>query len=310
MSAGSGKTSGEWTAGGGQAAGDVATGEGAAGAATRGSSVGGAVALPASSFLGELDAGQAAELGAYALRLLGPGPVGAVVAAFGLLFIPSSNNLNVTGPVPGVPGLSYSWNRDETLLHLSYADANGKRTNFTAQLEDDVFRDQNGNVVARILPGGTIVVDKDIVFPDSANDNEPKLCPLPAKDKRTNDLGLDYENYIKKIVNPENPTLPFMGYVLPNAAKAVTFDDCEHSTGTMVEIKDGYEGFLASNWGRSFLAEFFLEQAMAQVEAAGTRPVRWYFSQKDVADYAREIFKSAGLGNIEVKFVPRPGREK
>jgi hypothetical protein len=133
-----------------------------------------------------------------------------------------------------------------------------------------------------------------------------------VNDKRTNDFGLEYENYIKSIVNPENPTPSYMGYVLSNAARAVSFDDCEHSTGTMVEIKDGYAGFLASDWGRGFLAEIFLEQATNQILAAGTRRVRWYFSQKQVADYAKEIISRApaGLQNIEIIFEPWPGNWK
>jgi hypothetical protein len=87
-----------------------------------------------------------------------------------------------------------------------------------------------------------------------------------VKDKRTNDRGLAYENYIKNIVNPGNPTLPYMGYRLSNSANAVTFDDCEHSTGTMVEIKDGYAEFLESDWGQGLVARLFLKQAMDQIQ--------------------------------------------
>lgn len=100
-----------------------------------------------------------------------------------------------------------------------------------------------------------------------------------------------------------------MGYALPNSAKLVTFDDCEHSTGTMVEVKDGYAGFLKDDGGKALLARLFAAQAADQVYAAGTRSVRWYFSQKDVAEYAERIFEKAGL-NIEVQFVPWPGRKK
>jgi hypothetical protein len=79
----------------------------------------------------------------------------------------------------------------------------------------------------------------------------------------------------------------------------------------MVEIKDGYAGFLASDWGRRFLAAIFLKQATDQILAAGTRPVRWYFSQSEVADYAAEIFSQAdALQNIEIIFKPWPGRKK
>jgi hypothetical protein len=75
------------------------------------------------SWIGELDAAQVVELGACASRVLGP--AGAAVAAFGLLFIPSPNNLRVEGEVPEIPELKYFWNRDETELHLMYDHADG-----------------------------------------------------------------------------------------------------------------------------------------------------------------------------------------
>jgi hypothetical protein len=53
----------------------------------------------------------------------------------------------------------------------------------------------------------------------------------------------------------------------------------------------------------------FVEQATDQVQAAGVRPLRWYFSQKAVADYAEKIFGDAGL-DIEVKFEPSPGSKE
>ncbi len=166
-------------------------------------------------------------------------------------------------------------------------------------------------MVGRVLSSSTVAIDVAAVSPDLVDDDEPKLCPDPVKDRRTNDIGLDYENYIKSIVNPENPTPPFMGYELPNDARAVSFDDCEHSTGTMVEIKDGYAGFLESDWGKQLVEQMFVAQAMDQLQAAGARPVRWYFSQKEVADYAEEIFsEDDALQNIEVIFKPWTGRKK
>jgi hypothetical protein len=90
--AGSGRTSGEWT---------------------RGLSV-----------LGDLTAEAAEQLGRFALRLLSP-TLGEAAAAFGLLFIPSPNNVRVEGEVSDLPGLSYSWNRDESLLHFAYGSGDG-----------------------------------------------------------------------------------------------------------------------------------------------------------------------------------------
>lgn len=77
----------------------------------------------------------------------------------------------------------------------------------------------------------------------------------------------------------------------------------------MIEIKDGYVGFLDSDWGKAFVARIFVEQAMDQVQAAGDRPLRWYFSQKAVADYERQIFsKKEELKNIEINYEPWPGK--
>ena len=304
--AGSGKPSGEWTNGAaGSGDGSVRTTASTDGAQK--SSFLGRMPAPAPSFLGTLDAAQVAELGAYAARMLGP--IGAAAAAFGLLFIPSPDNVRVEGEVSEIPGLRYSWNRDETLLHLTYADPDGGKRIFSAQLVGDVFRDAQGRVVGRVLSDNTVAIDAAAVSSDLVDDDEPRFCPDTTKDKRTNDLGLDYENYIKSIVNPENPTPPYMGYMLPKVAGSVAFDDCQRSTGTMVEIKDGYAGFLDSDWGKAFVARLFMKQAIDQVQAAGGRPLRWYFSQKVVADYARQIFsEKKELKNIEIKYEPWPGR--
>ena len=307
--AGSGRTSGEWTDSE-ATGGDDAARVGTAGQAAQGPSLLGRMPLPAASFLGELNAAQAAELGAYALRVLSP--VGVATAVFGLLFIPSSNNLRVEGEVPEIPGLKYSWNRDETELRLTYDGPDGIRQTFTAQLQEDVFRDQRGQVVGRVLPQGDVAIELRALPLIPANDNEPKLCPDYSPDRRTNDKGLEYENYIKSIVNPGNPTPSGMAYILPNPSsggKGVLFDDCERATGTMVEIKDGYADFLRTEWGARLLQRLFLDQASRQIEAAGLRPVRWYFSQKPTADFAKEIFKDdLKLRNIDIEFRPWPGR--
>ncbi len=289
--AGSGRASGEWTS-------DDSTSS---------ISPGGAVAAPAAAPLGDLFPAAVDSLGEFAAGLLARfgGPAAAV---FGLLFIPSSNDLNVKGEVTGVPGLSYSWNRDQSLLHLSYVAADGETTNFTAQLEDDVFRDQNGNVVARILPTGNIVVDKTAVFPDSANDDEPKLCPMPGLDK-PGERGRDYEDYVKSIVNPIDTTPRYWGFQLidPTSGDLVYYDDCQHETGMMVEAKGPvYAKLLAYGWGRDSIAGEWRSQSASQLAAAGTRTVRWYFAEPEAAAFAEELFRTsdAGRERIEIRALP------
>lgn len=265
------------------------------------------------SWIGGLDAAQVVELAGYVSRVLRPGGVAA--ALFGLLFIPSPNNVRVEGEVPEIPGLRYSWNRDERLLHLSYDGANGVRRTFTAELQGDVFRDQRGRVVGRVLPDGNVVVDTAAVSPDLLQDDEPRLCPAPTKNKRTNEKGKEYEVYIKGIVNPGNPTPPGLAYELPNPRKIgamVSYDDCQRTTGMLVEIKDQYAGLLKFPKGLDSVEEDFLGQSARQVAAAGGRPIRWYFSEAGTAEFARDLFKTTDEGRetIDIEWRPWPGRQQ
>ena len=174
------------------------------------------------SVLGDLSAEAAEQLESFALRLLGASlsEGAAAAAAFGLLFIPSPNDLSVEGEVAGLPGLSYAWNCDESTLHLTYDNPDGGRSTFSAQLEDDVFRDERGQIIGRVLPDGTIAIDTAAVSADLAQDDQPKLCPAPGPDHPGgSEIGRDYEDYVKSIVNPDNPTPRGWGYQLPNPEK-------------------------------------------------------------------------------------------
>jgi hypothetical protein len=71
-----------------------------------------------------------------------------------------------------------------------------------------------------------VVIDSDALPGRPAND-EPKLCPRPEKDKRTNDKGLSYEAFMRPLVNPGMPTPLGFAYYLPDRSTAdtVEFDD-------------------------------------------------------------------------------------
>jgi hypothetical protein len=266
------------------------------------------------SFLGALATGARAALGRFgAALILRAG--GAPAAAFGLLFIPSPNKIRVEGEVPGLPGLHYGWNRDERSLQFTYDNGGGKQRTFSAQLEDDVFRDEHGHAVGRVLPDGTIAIDTAAISSDLVDEDEPKLCPAPGKDKDGSERGRDYEDFIKKEVNPDNPTPRGIGYQLPNPdeGKLVFYDDCQHSTGMMVEMKGpGYAGLLSFDQGKQSLTKEWLAQSGRQIAAAAGRPIRWYFAEPEAAAYAREIFKAAkgGRENIEIEVRPWPGSKQ
>src|ERR1700683_186397 len=113
--------------------------------------------------MADLDAAQIAEFAIYPSRVLAP--VGGAAAVFGILFVPSPNNLRVEGEVPEIPGLRYSWNRDETELHLTYDHADGTQRTFLAYLDGDVFRDEDGQVIGRVIGGNKVAIDVAAVLP-------------------------------------------------------------------------------------------------------------------------------------------------
>jgi hypothetical protein len=116
---------------------------------------------------------------------------------------------------------------------------------------------------------------------------------LPKLDRRTNDKGLAYEAFMRPLVNPGMPTPLGFGYYLPNQStgKAVEFDDCQQTTGRMIDYKDRYWKTLSDLDIQKFFIKQLWEQAERQVQAAGDRQVRWYFSEKKAVDFVRDLFE-------------------
>lgn len=289
---GSGKPSGEWTRGGASAkppAPSFAPRVGAPGAASR-----------FASWLGELSGAQAVELGVYALRVLAIG--GGAVAAFSLLFIPSTNNIHVEGDVEGIPGLHYAFNRDEAVIQFTYNAPDGTRRTFTAWREGDEVRDVTGKVIGRVLPGDTLAFDLAAIAPDLVKQDEPKLCPEPpVSDRAGSDQGKryeenrsrQYEDYIKKFINYP-PTPSGLVYALRKKdGDPVTYDDCQRSSGILIEIKGPrYAYLLRYSKPNESITREFLDKAENQVEASGGRPIVWIFAEPEAAEYARRLFAS------------------
>lgn len=148
-----------------------------------------------------------------------------------------------------------------------------------------------------VVQSGNVVIDPGAVSDSLKQDDEPKLCPAPVKDRRTNEKGKDFEIYVKSIFNPGNPTPPDMAYELPNpydGGKPVSFDDCQRMTGMLGEIKDDYEWALVQGKEYPQLLDSIKKKFMAQsgrdIDASGGRQVAWFFSQKTMALIARELF--------------------
>jgi hypothetical protein len=269
------------------------------------------------SFLAGLPAAQLTRLGAWALAQLGLEAAGGAlveaagaVAVAGVLVVPWQKSVRVEGEIRGLPGGRYWWNRDEARLHITYEAADGQQRTFIAQREEQEFLDPQGRVVGRILPNDTVLIDADVLPGRPANDNEPKLCPLPEPDRRTNDKGLAYEAFMRPLVNPGMPTPLGWGYYLvnPSTDKRIEFDDCQQNTGIMIDYKDRYWMMLSDPGLQGFFIEYFQDRALSQVLAAGGRPVRWYFSEKQTADFVRDLFsRDPFRSRIEIVHVPMPG---
>jgi hypothetical protein len=269
-----------------------------------------------SSFLAELTATQAKRLGAWALAQLGlEAAGGALVEAAGagvvagVLVIPWQKSVRDEGEIKGLPAGRYWWNRDEAKLHITYEAADGQQRTLIAERKEREVLDPEGRVIGRILPNDTVVIDADVLPGRPANDNEPKLCPLPQPDKRTNDKGLAYEAFMRPLVNPGMPTPLGWGYYLvnPSTKKAIEFDDCQQTTDIMIDYKDRYWRMLSDLGLQDFLIDRFWKQALDQVQAAGSRPVRWYFSEKQTADFVRGLFsRDTVRSRIEIVYAPMP----
>lgn len=310
---GSGRPSGEWTdgegAGGGEVAGRADAVEGRAYESPRPTSM----PLRTASFLSKLDAAQLVELGLYASRLVIAG--GGAAAAFGLLFIPSPNDVHVEDEVPDIPGLRYSWNRDETLLHLTYRQGGAQRT-FALHLDGEVVRDDNGRKVGVVIGGNRIAIDALAVLPDLVKQDQPRLCPAPAPDVAGSDQGKEYdenwsrqyEDFLKLLVNPPpmGPTPSGFVYYLPDPTendKPVSFDDCKWTNGIVFEFK-GYYGNLLTFPSQA--VSDFLSQSLRQINASGGRPVVWVFAYEKDAQRARELFDKVDVGRERITIVHVP----
>jgi hypothetical protein len=329
--AGSGRTSGEWTNVDGISENTLEEGSDGDGTAqdgtttdatTEGSSPGSSLLsraplpAPAASFLSRLTAAQVVELGAYALRLLRLAtPVGAAAAIFWLLFIPSPNEIHMEGDVPEIPGLRYSWNRDETQIHLTYDAPTGERRTFAAYVDGKDLRDENGKIIGRVLSDKNIAIDVLAVWSDLTK-NEPRLCPGPVLDKPGSDRGKpyeeniprQYEDFLKQLINPGAPTPSGFVYELlnPNDIQdMVSYDDCQKTTGILWEYKWVHADVRRFVQGDLSVQKKFLAQAKRQVAASEGRPIVWIFGEEETAVLARQLFRDADEGRERIIILHR-----
>ena len=90
------------------------------------------------------------------------------------------------------------------------------------------------------------------------------------------------------------------------------FDDCQRSTGIMIEAKGGIYAHLLNmqkiipNWET---ADDLITQAESQVAASQGRPIIWFFGSVEAAHEARELAKrhKESFGQIQIYALPWGG---
>jgi hypothetical protein len=164
-----------------------------------------------------------------------------------------------------------------------------------------------------VLIDGNVAIDLHAIPAIPANDDEPRLCPLPGLDK-PGERGRDYEDYVKSIVNPVDTTPRYWGFQLPNPSsggKLVYFDDCQRSTGMMVDAKGPeYARLITFPPIEDSITKEFLDRSLNQVQAAGERPIRCYFAEAAAAEFARRLFETRNQGREKIEIVVVPWSKK
>lgn len=242
----------------------------------------------------------------------------------GILFIPTNGSPVVDSAVAGAPWLTASYNADTGVVQVW---RDGGPLGAPILLDtghigvDGLFYDQNGAAIGRALPNGAIV-DPDTLpgyrsqtsagpartgvqaLSDTAA--EPKLCPDEGPDQpgaRPKDI--EYQQYISMLVNGRVlPPGVAINLVNPVTGNVVHFDDCELTTGTMIDAKGtGYADQLRYPGPQQGIDAWFLNEAGRQSSAAGSRPIEWYFAEEATADHVQELFTRNGI-SIRVTYIP------
>jgi hypothetical protein len=211
---------------------------------------------------------------------------------------------------PGHPGLRYRQLKFQPGWEVSYKNADGQEQREVLQEKDGVLRNDKGQVVGRVLPGRKVAIDLASVAPSHVRDDEPRLCPKEEPDKfgqGPDSIARAYEDQVKRVVNPERPTFSGFGMALinPSSGDPVMFDDCQHTTGAMIEAKGptftdvlrAAEASRSPNWK---VVKDTLNQSERQVRAAGSRPVVWFFADEFAADYFRREFAESDKGRERI----------
>jgi len=236
---------------------------------------------------------------------------GAVFGGIGLSLIPTNGPLGGWIKVPGPGDVSVFQHLDEPGLTFRYTTPDGIQHEWDAvPAPGGVYLGPDGRVIARwtkIAGAIGLVVSTAALL----NDERPKLCPATVPDNHGPN-GVAYEEYMKSLFNPGNPTPKDMAYGFYGpAGNLVRIDDCQQQTGVLAEYKGpGYAYHLAKDdfvWNGQL--EQMLDQAQRQIQAAPGKRLIWFFSERSVYQFMRKNYGDE-FPQIEFRYSPMPGQKR
>ena len=261
--------------------------------------------------LGAMSAAALSRLASFIGRLSTTELLGAVAGGFGLALIPTDMATGQWVKLPGPGDVSMFRSPNVPGLTFRYTTRDGVQREWRTTVgANGAYPGPDGRDLARWarVAGKLALVVSTAALLDQDAD-EPRLCPAAEPD-RGGEGGARYEDYMKALYNPGNPTPHKMAYQFIDSRDGdpVMIDDCQHRTGNVAEYKGpGYlKNFLRQNyvWNQQLIK--MLYQADLQVHAKGARHITWFFAEKPVADYMRTVFATI-YPEIEVVWHPIPG---
>jgi hypothetical protein len=256
------------------------------------------------------------------------GRLSAPTVFFSTLLIPYNRTAPDKIAIPGYPTMHLERGIGDRLWRFVYQDREGNQ--HTAVEKDGGFiTTVEGRIVGRIDHRGGIVLTRaalDAVTGAMTAYKGPDLCPAAEPDRPgqgSTGEARDYENHVKRVVNPYRPTPNALAYYLrnPDARDGRTsFDDCQHETGVMIEAKGpGFTRILNKAQARLAKDRYDVmgnnvvndldrqgELQVAASKLAGNRPIIWFFHDQEALNYTKERFKAHGHGLENINFVWLP----
>jgi hypothetical protein len=236
---------------------------------------------------------------------------GAAAGGLGLSLIPTNGPLGRWIKAPGPGDVRVYEHLDEPTLTFQYTTPDGVRREWNAPTAaDGTYLGPDGKVIARwtkIAGGIGLVVSTAALL----HDDRPKLCPATVPDKHGPN-GVAYEEYMKSLFNPGNPTPKDMAYGFYGpAGNLVRIDDCQQQTGILAEYKGpGYAYHLAKDdfvWTGQL--EQMVDQAERQIKAAPGKRLIWFFAERSVYQFMRKKYGDE-FSQIEFRYFPMPGQRR